>query len=1487
MNELFNNEKLHQSILEAAINGFLVVDINGNIKEANQSYSRMSGYSIEELIVMNLYDIEAPKSNPEVDTTSIKQQKDNKNRFETKHRRKDGSLFDVEISVHYNSIDKEGFIIAFVDDITLRKSYEKELIKSLTDYKDVFLNAPIGYHEIDMDGRVVRMNKTELDMLGYTYDEVKGRFIWEFVNHGEFSEQNTRSKLQQTIELDATPFEREFLRKDNLIIDVLITDKYILSADGEVIGIRSAVQDITQRKRTEAEVVRLGKHYQAIIEKSPDGFVLLNKKGDPNYASPSALRMFGYELDEFIALKSNTLTHPNELSIVTNCLMEILKNPAHIPTIEYRFKHKNGDWIWIESTISNLLADRNVESILINFRNINDRKLTEISLKESKDKLNMAEFASKSGNWEFFSETNSIKLSEGAVRIFGLDYDQFDNVEVTKFVLPEYHTLIEDTLKNLIERNEPYDIEFKINTADTGELKTLHSAAIYSIKTKSVFGIIRDVSDRKKTEEALMNSEKIQQTILQTAINGFCILDTKGRFVECNESYSRMTGYTTHELLKMSITDIKVHESVDNAKDNFKEIIKTGFNRFETRHRCKDGSIIDVDINAQLKKFNKTDLIVAFIANITDRKRNEKKIEENTALLNKLLISSTEFIEFKQEVDYKKLLETVTEISGAKFGSYNLLSDNHKDFKTVAVTGIDKLQKSVKSIIGFELIGKEWKYDANKVSKIKNAVITKFDTLVELSGNVMPKSLVSLVSKMFNIGEVWIIQIKNGDIVMGDFTLLFSKNTTLQNPKILELYSKQIALLIERLKAKEALIESENKYRLLFESNPMPMSIFDSETLEFLSVNKAFVDKYGFSEEEFSHMTILDIRPKEEFDKLKQSVKSTDKGVRNAAVFIHKKKNNELINVEIFRHEINYNGRNAKLVLANDVTERIKAENALHESEIFFRQSQHAANIGSYILTVETGTWTSSEVLDEIFGIDDKYERNLDKWLELVHPDDRAMMDDYLTNYVIAERQRFNKEFRIVRKSDKKTIWVLCLGELLIVDGKILSMTGTVLDITDRKKAEELLVERTDFIEKLIDLNPGMVYIYDLVDRKDVYTNHGINRALGYSEDEISEMGDKLLPTLMHPDDFKEYVANIVPLYSEATNNEQITYQCRMKRKDGSWCWIEALEVVYLRNKDQKPLQILGLGIDITKRKTSEQELMRYENLLSDTEKLGNVGGWEFDIETRKLLWTKQVYAIHEVPDDYVPTIEAAIGFYTPESAVIISEAVQNAIEKNQPFDLELEVLTAKGNLRKVHSIGMADATTGRVFGYFQDITEQKRIEKNLRESELFFRQSQKAGRIGSYNLNLEAGMWNSSEVLDEIFGIDKQYERSIGGWSELVYEEDRDMMNDYFANQVLGQRQRFNKEYRIKRKSDGKVSWVLGLGELIVENDVVKAMVGTIQDINDRKLIEHELHQKMSQLVRFQNVTVGRELTMINLKKEINELRAKIGEEPKYTIID
>lgn len=136
-----------------------------------------------------------------------------------------------------------------------------------------------------------------------------------------------------------------------------------------------------------------------------------------------------------------------------------------------------------------------------------------------------------------------------------------------------------------------------------------------------------------------------------------------------------------------------------------------------------------------------------------------------------------------------------------------------------------------------------------------------------------------------------------------------------------------------RDKTREILRMNEQKYRLLFENNPLPMWVYDVQSLKYLTVNEAALNKYGYTREEFLSMTIKDIRPKEEIDRLIKSVKNHVEGVEFAGLWTHIKKDGSSIIVEIISHIIHIDGMKAKLVLANDVTERVKAEQDLVKSE--------------------------------------------------------------------------------------------------------------------------------------------------------------------------------------------------------------------------------------------------------------------------------------------------------------------------------------------------------------------------------------------------------------------------------------------------------------------------------------------------------------------------------------------------------------------------
>ncbi|MBU2492401.1 MAG: PAS domain S-box protein [Bacteroidetes bacterium] len=154
----------------------------------------------------------------------------------------------------------------------------------------------------------------------------------------------------------------------------------------------------------------------------------------------------------------------------------------------------------------------------------------------------------------------------------------------------------------------------------------------------------------------------------------------------------------------------------------------------------------------------------------------------------------------------------------------------------------------------------------------------------------------------------------------------------------------------DRKHKEEALIESEIRYRMLFESNPHPMWVYDTETFNILAVNDAAIDKYGYTKEEFLKLTIKDIRPEDDINQLIDFVAVRDEKKIDSGIWKHILKNGKTIHVEIYSHKIDFENKKARLVLANDVTERIAAEEALKNSELRHRSTLENMDEGYQII---------------------------------------------------------------------------------------------------------------------------------------------------------------------------------------------------------------------------------------------------------------------------------------------------------------------------------------------------------------------------------------------------------------------------------------------------------------------------------------------------------------------------------------------------------
>ena len=159
--------------------------------------------------------------------------------------------------------------------------------------------------------------------------------------------------------------------------------------------------------------------------------------------------------------------------------------------------------------------------------------------------------------------------------------------------------------------------------------------------------------------------------------------------------------------------------------------------------------------------------------------------------------------------------------------------------------------------------------------------------------------------------------------------------------------------------SKEALRQSETAYRLLFDSNPLPMWVFERKTLKFLAVNEAASRQYGFSSREFLTMTIADIRPEEDIPALLEATANPSQGLQEAEIWRHRKKNGAIIDVEIVGHDLNFHGIEAELIASRDVTERKKAEETAQRLAAIVEFSQDAI-IGKNIDGVITSWNTSS-----------------------------------------------------------------------------------------------------------------------------------------------------------------------------------------------------------------------------------------------------------------------------------------------------------------------------------------------------------------------------------------------------------------------------------------------------------------------------------------------------------------------------------------------
>jgi len=251
----------------------------------------------------------------------------------------------------------------------------------------------------------------------------------------------------------------------------------------------------------------------------------------------------------------------------------------------------------------------------------NERKQTEEVLRKSEERYRTLFEESRDAIYTTTQEGEFLDANQSMVNLFG-----YSREEIIGLKAGETYVHPEDRLKfkqKIGCEGFVRDHEIKLRKKDGTEMECLLTAIVRRTADGNILGyqgIIRDITERKRAEEEY-------RTILRTTMDGFWITDIQGRFLDVNDAYCQLIGYSRDELLTMKISDMEAVERPEETAQRIQRIMETGGTRFETRHRCKDGRMIDLEVSVNYTKIGGKRLFV-FLRDITERKRIEEEREK-------------------------------------------------------------------------------------------------------------------------------------------------------------------------------------------------------------------------------------------------------------------------------------------------------------------------------------------------------------------------------------------------------------------------------------------------------------------------------------------------------------------------------------------------------------------------------------------------------------------------------------------------------------------------------------------------------------------------------------------------------------------------------------------------------------------------------------------------------------------------------------------
>ncbi|MDD2799220.1 MAG: PAS domain S-box protein [Bacteroidales bacterium] len=534
--------------------------------------------------------------------------------------------------------------------------------------------------------------------------------------------------------------------------------------------------------------------------------------------------------------------------------------------------------------------------------------------------------------------------------------------------------------------------------------------------------------------------------------------------------------------------------------------------------------------------------------------------------------------------------------------------------------------------------------------------------------------------------------------------------------------------------------------------------------------------------------------------------------------------------------------------LTKEVQRRSETETALRESEKFLLETQAIAKLGTFTFDIQTGIWSSSEILDKIFGIDTSFNKSFEGWVSIIHPNWQQTMNDYFINEVLGKRQKFDKKYKIIRQNDRSDRWLHGVAELKYNDqNQPISLIGTIRDISELEDAQLEVTQSREEFKELFDKAPIGYHEIDTEGRF-VRINEAELEMFGYSYEEM--IGKPFWEFVVDSEASQDAISRKITngLISDSS------YERTICRKDGTHKFVLVQDRL-LKDSEGKIKGIQSTLQDITERKKQEDILKVSEMQLKAAQHLAKIGNWELDLQTNRLLWSDEIFDIFELdPSSFEPTYNAFIENIHPDDRNKVNKAYTKSITDKTSYSIDHRLLMKDGSIKYVHEQCESefDENGNPIIsrGTVQDITERKQIETALYESERKFREMADLLPQIVFETDTEGKLTYVNKQAYKIFGYDES-ENMIGISTLNFYtDEDKERAIENIKNRVAGEYQG-NNEYDIIRKNGSSFPGLVYSSPIKLEGETV-GLRGIIIDITSQKNAQKAL---MESEQKFRNI--------------------------------